>query len=45
MKKQQKFSLEEEVSVSLKEPAAFLNTSRQFPKQKIKLSSFKLYTL
>ena len=41
LKNQQKIILEEEVSVSLKELAAILNTLRQF----LKLSSFQLYTL
>ena len=40
MKNQQRFILEEEVSVSLKELAAFLNTLRQFLKQYDKVVTF-----
>ena len=46
MKNQQTFILEEEVSVSLKEPAAILNTLRQFLKQYDKTVKFSaLYPL
>ena len=48
LKNQQRFNLEEEVSVSLKKLAAILSILRQFLKQydnTIKLSSFQLYTL
>ena len=46
LENQQKFILEEEVSVSLKELAAILNTLRQFLKQYDKVVKFPaLYTL
>ena len=46
MKNQQRFILEEEVTVSLKELAAFLNTLRQFLKQYDKTVKFPaLYPL
>ena len=45
LKNQQRFILEEEVSVSLKELAAILNTLRQFLKQYDKAVKFPLYPL
>ena len=46
LKNQQRFILEEELSVSLKEPAAILNTLRQFLKQYDKTVKFPaLYPL
>ena len=45
LKNQRRFILEEEVSVSLKELAANLNTVRQFLKQKDKAVKFPLYPL
>ena len=45
LKNQQRFILEEEVSVSLKELAAILNTLRQFLKQYDSAAKFPLYPL
>ena len=45
MKNEQSFILEEEVSISLKELAAFLNTSRQFLRQYSKAVMFPFYPL